>query len=591
MISLKRALSILCSLVLLIGLLPMTAFADNPGSGNVDGGGGNMGSGSSTNFWSPGDDGVRITVVNGETGTAVSTPIDLSNKTQPSSIAHFGKVSKLQYRTGTALSLQSGAAYNCLKPSYSIPVIIKSSGRNSSIEAIKQYFCSEYACMLVADATGIEYDTLISGKYRLLLEPISYFTYNGQKYAMTATEVALYDQLAGGQLRAKLASMSHQNLPLSMFLEYGDLGFSAWTGATTGKQSNADIISYLGLGIVWFTEPPEQPEGSIEAPDVEYRVDTDVITSVTLTTSHNLTPDNPASVTFYIDGRTYRVNNIVIPAGDSQVVWVKWHTPSTPQTLTITASVSGAYTAQDTFVAKIVNLNERIPPDPLATDTNPGYTVPALPNNAQKTTAHWGVWNCYWVPVWVWHSDWDWVDTSYTDADGNEVSDGYWEDNGEWVDEGYWEYNYTGYSASLSGSMTLLPDDIVPTASGKNMKSGYGVKANVSATLSTSAPSGHFTYTQTAFSVFPEFRYTTYLRLLERSSGGLNAQFTFRPNNFSTYNRKVHFSPVWFPDATRYAVYTQVWDTWTPDGMLSVNVNDYVSIDGNLFDDWFTNRE
>ena len=30
--------------------------------------------------------------------------------------------------------------------------------------------------------------------------------------------------------------------------------------------------------------------------------------------------------------------------GDSQVVWVKWHTPSTPQTVTITVSVSGAYT-------------------------------------------------------------------------------------------------------------------------------------------------------------------------------------------------------------------------------------------------------
>lgn len=139
--------------------------------------------------------------------------------------------------------------------------------------------------------------------------------------------------------------------------------------------------------------------------------------------------------------------------------------------------------------------------------------------------------------------------------------------------------------------MTLMPDDIVPTAAGKKMKSGYGVKTNVYATLSTSAPSGHFTYTQTAFSVFPEFQYQEYLRLLERSAGGRNARFTFKPNEFSTYDRKVHFTPLWFPDHTQYTTYTQVWDTWTPDGMLSVNVSDAVSIDGSLYDDWYTNRE
>ena len=214
----------------------------------------------------------------------------------------------------------------------------------------------------------------------------------------------------------------------------------------------------------------------------------------------------------------------MIPAGDSQVVWVKWHTPSTPQTVTITVSVSGAYTAQDTFVAKIVDLNEHIPPDPVATDTNPGYSVPPLPNETQKLTANWGVWSCYWVPVWVWCD--------------------HGEDGGHWVDEGYWEYEYTGYSASISGEMSLMPDDIVPTASGKTMKSGYGVKTEVRATLSTDAPTSHITYPQTAFSVFPEFQYQTYLRLLQRS-GGQSAKFIFKPNEFSTYDRTVHFTPLW----------------------------------------------
>ena len=373
--------------------------------------------------------------------------------------------------------------------------------------------------------------------------------------------------MLGGGLNGGAALTPDGNLSL-----IDDIGSPATSGkqfiTVETKNGNADIISSLGVGIVWFDERP--PEGEIEAPDVEYRVDTDVITSVTLRTDTDLTPDNPASVTFHILGTTYRVNDIVIPAGDSQVVWVKWHTPSTPQSVTITVSVSGAYTAQDTFVAEIVDLNEHIPPDPTATDTNPNYTVPSLPNEPQKLTANWGVWSCYWVPVWVWcdHDDW-----------------------GHWVDEGYWEYEYTGYSASISGVMSLMPDDIVPTASGKSMKSGYGVKQDVTATLSTDAPTSHITHPQTAFSVFPEFQYETYLRLLQRVSSGRSAKFTFQPNEFSTYNRTVHFSPLWFPDSTDYTVFTQVWDTWTPDGMLSINLNDYVSIDGSLYDDWYTNRE
>ena len=207
-------------------------------------------------------------------------------------------------------------------------------------------------------------------------------------------------------------------------------------------------------------------------------------------------------------------------------------------------------------MAKIVDLNEHIPPDPVATDTNPSYTLPSLPSETQKLTANWGVWSCYWVPVWVWCD--------------------HGEDGGHWVDEGYWEYEYTGYSASISGVMSLMPDDIVPTASGKAMKSGYGVKQDVTATLSTDAPTSHITHPQTAFSVFPEFQYQTYLRLLQRVSSGRSAKFTFQPNDVSTYNRTVHFTPIWFPDSTNYTVFTQVWDTWTPDGMLSINLNDYV---------------
>lgn len=159
-----------------------------------------MGQGTSSNFWTPGNDGVRITVVDASSGTAVSSPLDFSNRTQKTSLLHFGKVNKLQYLGGAGLSLQSGVAYSCIRPTQSMPTIVSSKGQ-SNIEAIKRYFCSEYACMMVAQAAGVDYERMIAGEYKLLIEPIAYFTHNGQYYCMTATEAGLYDQMSGGNLR------------------------------------------------------------------------------------------------------------------------------------------------------------------------------------------------------------------------------------------------------------------------------------------------------------------------------------------------------------------------------------------------------
>ena len=101
----KRFYALLCA-ALLFCLCPAQAFAS--GQGNLDGGGGNMNQGTSTNFWSPGNDGVRVTVVDAQSGSAVSTPVDFSNRSQAATMLHFGKVNKIQYRDGASLSLQSG---------------------------------------------------------------------------------------------------------------------------------------------------------------------------------------------------------------------------------------------------------------------------------------------------------------------------------------------------------------------------------------------------------------------------------------------------------------------------------------------------
>ena len=110
---LKRFFAILCSFCLLVCLLPATAFAD--GNGNIDGGGGSMGNGTSTNFWSPGNDGIRVSVVDAESGATVSTSVDFSNRTQ-NNVVYFGKVNKLQYLAGASLTPQSGASYKYITP-------------------------------------------------------------------------------------------------------------------------------------------------------------------------------------------------------------------------------------------------------------------------------------------------------------------------------------------------------------------------------------------------------------------------------------------------------------------------------------------
>lgn len=481
---LKRRIFTLILSVSLLLLSGMTAFAS--GEGNIDGGGGGMGSGTATDVWHS-QDGIRITVVTADGGIAAAS-FDLSNFNISGNILHFGKVSKLQYSGDAFLSLDAGS-YDCSKPGIALPRIISGSNSRASIEAIRRYFCSEYAAQLVSAKSGIPFEELISGSYKLVIEPIAYFTHGGRNYAMTATEAALYNQKSGGTLRSRMPSLTHQNLPLSIFLETPDLGYPAWGGTTSGKVSDADILSALGIGIVSYRDIPE---AEIQAPDYTYRVDTDVITSITLTSSVEVNPDDPTSVTFHINGGTYTVNDIVMPEGGSQVVWAKWHTPLEPTTLTIQVSVDGASTAKTSFIARIVSLEENLPPDPLATDTNPHFSTPSLPSNPQKTSASWSVWSAKWHPNWEWESDWE---------DGSHGSDcpadctsshGHWVDNGEWVDNGWYDFTSTAYFASLTGSMEIHPDDIVPTAQGNNMKSGYGIKESATAGFSSNAPDSHY---------------------------------------------------------------------------------------------------
>ena len=545
----------------LILLISSNAYAI--GDGNIDSGGGGMSQGTSqNNKWSVGDEGVRVSVIRISDQTIVATPIDYTNKI-PKVQMHFGRVSKIEYRTGAKLTA-SVVPYQYAQPVSKIPKIVTSASGHSSIEEIKRYFCSEYMVKLIAESTGIPFETLTNGEYKILLEPVAYVTYNGIRMAMTATEAAYYSRM-GTNIRDMLPNVLFKNVPLSMFLETPDLGYPAWSGLRDQLVNEDQIISSLGLGIIRFQEQ-EPEQGEVVTYDYIYRVNTQVITSVTVRGGQS-DPDYPASVRFNIKGKNYTVNHVYYPEGSEQLAWIRWTTPETPQDITIQVSGGGGgYPSKGTIHVKIVDLDKNPPPNPVADDRNDSYVKPtSLPSNSHIKEARWSIWRPWWHEYWVYH-------------DGGEDEDGYWED------EGWWEFDQDWYQASLSGGMDIFPDEKNPTATGDIIKSGYGINQEVTADVSTTLSSA-VTGAQNAVTYFPEFHYQTYWRLLERISGDYHARFEFKENEYSTFSRRTHFTPIWMPDGT-YTAYTWLLDCWTPKGMLSLDLSDDVDIQGDLWLDW-----
>lgn len=579
---LKKMLICLLTLALLSSNV-CTVFA--AGEGNVDGGGGDLGGGSNTNKWRGRDDGIRVTIVQADNGAVVSKSIDLTNATPKDIKKHFKKKCKIDYcKNGASLTPNTGK-YTYINPSQRLPQIINIFSTDDNIERIKNYFTDEQVIQAIAKYCDVSFDELTSGKYKIFLEPLAYVTFEGTRTAMTATEAALYDQMLGGLMYRRLTSLSHKNLPLSLFLETPDLGFPAWSGPKTQNVSDEVIISSLGLGIVRFNDQVTPPE--VETIDYTYRVNTDVITSVNISGGQS-DPDHPVQVTFQIGGVSYPVGNVYYPENGSQLAWVKWRTPSTPQTVLITVYADGKDTGKSTLKAKIVDLSSKDPPNPVADDRKDSYS-PAkaiIPNKAEKTSAHWGIWKPRWKEHWVWKANMVYYPGSHNAScsPGCGSAHGYWVDRGKWVDEGWWEFDLYSYNASLTASMQLRPDEKSPTAIGEQIKSGYGVNITVNA-KTISNQSSAVTGAQTAISYFPEFYYKKYWRLLDLTQGGFQPTFQFKSNKYSTYRRRTHFTPIWMPDGA-YTVYTYLLDCWTPDGMLSTNLTDSVQISGNLWSDW-----
>ncbi|MEG2851804.1 MAG: hypothetical protein RR879_03005 [Hydrogenoanaerobacterium sp.] len=623
----KKVIAILLCFILLLSFSMAASASD--GDPNIDGGGGGTESGTGTNKWIPGDDGVRVTIVRESDKYAVTSPVDFGNRNPRDINMYFGLHNKLYYQSNGLTVVTS--SHPGIIPATPMPTVV-SSGGGVNIAAVKKYFSDEGNLRGMCGQIDFDFEKLTeSGNYVIMLEPLVYITYNGIRFCMTATEAALYNRMTSGDLRAKLGNITSQNLPLAMFLEKPDLGFPSWGGATSGIRSDSEIISSLGIGTVRFkggaccnhrldcpciTDPdnPNECECKKEHPNEPcgpdnpnchcvpeddpdnpaegtkyygYHTDTDVITTIEVKDTEGgksgISPDDNAQIVFNIDGDTYS-KPFVTPPLESTEVWVKWHTPSRAKRISISVTTSKGVVLTPTVIANVTELTEDTPPDPQPTDLHPNFKNPEISYSDDVYELKWGEWIPKWHENLVWESDLNYVDAG---------DHGYWEDNGEYVDHGWWVYTWKSYSASAENETKVTPAKEVPTAVdhgyGKyTMKSGYGVSINVIARVYTDDKFSNITGAQNVLATFPEFNYKSYNRVMVPWSGNniSYSKFDLAFNKYSFKGANSHYTPIWFPDGMQYAPKTQAIDIWTPAGMLKVSGSGSVGIDGDCYDDW-----
>jgi hypothetical protein len=331
------------SLILSVILLTVNISALEP---NIDGGEGGLGQGSNDNGWAVAStsngyiydaDGLRVYIVNSSTGRPVSSAIDITNYSiAKNNVRNFQGQTKFDYKHINE-SLNFSTFYDYTKPATPLPRIVSNNlaGNTSStrVAAIKEWFTNFNSYSWVISQFGFSLSDMQANGYKLAIEPIAYFRYGGYNYAMTATEAALFDKLAGGALSSKLAPLTRQNLPLAVFLEHDEFVSSSyrineWEGTRSSYVPNDDIIRQLGIGYISYAE------GSGVTPQTgtanfSYPTDTWVVTPFRLcnvrwgnnswVSDEAVTSRKPAEAQVIIDGLEYKITDIYIPRAVSRL--------------------------------------------------------------------------------------------------------------------------------------------------------------------------------------------------------------------------------------------------------------------------------
>ncbi|MFT9075974.1 hypothetical protein [Ethanoligenens sp.] len=313
---------------------------------------------------------------------------------------------------------------------------------------------------------------------------------------------------------------------------------------------------------------------SIQTPNAAYLTDTDVVTSAIVADNSPVAVLPSDSVTLKLtvsasDGSTYitQTKGVVVPGNDKNLIWFRWHTPSTPGTYTLTATAaSPSVPAQSGWTSTlkwIINApTESTPPQPKLYDKAPPYFSIQTPASSG------------YFPSLTWN-----------------------------------EWTYTGgafqketFTANLSAALKITPEmgedgqSRIETATQDSngvwtMKSGYGINETATGNVSVTSGTGSqiktdsTTLAQLTEGRYPEFNYWSngYFRLFQNNGSG---NFTLRPNKYSVLNLPVHYTPVWFPDGP-YTAQATISQAWTPAGMLGDDATDTMQIKGALPQDWY----
>lgn len=326
----KQIIKRISAFALLFSFSTTHVFADL-NFGNQDGTG--FSSGTSNNYWGVHTDsgtslndteGLRVTIYDAETKSKVFNTIDLSGNANISAVSNLyyfadgneliSKTTWLNYIGGIYNSVDStdmtrfnnivlersthGDGYRVNYVAELSTVDIVSVNNTSHLEAIKAILGDEQfltdLCALMGD--GLTYEDISKGKYKIAFEPVAYFRYNGQNWAMSATECGLLNKYmknyftavwnSTNNLRALLGPLTHSNLPRSAFLENKDLGISVYSPSTSdyyngNSNYNSDtcIIRCMGIGVLTGNSDDNDDEVEEGTAAAEYHTDTDVYTS------------------------------------------------------------------------------------------------------------------------------------------------------------------------------------------------------------------------------------------------------------------------------------------------------------------------
>lgn len=320
----------------------------------------------------------------------------------------------------------------------------------------------------------------------------------------------------------------------------------------------------------------------IQTPNAGYLTNEDVITSVYVSDNSEtpIIPGDAALLSFTVRGPSGEVcvsqsKSVVCPAANNNLIWFRWHTPSSPGNYTMAASVTASNVAArsgwtNTLTWNIKVPTETIPSQTKLTDTRPSWFSVQTPNSCGYSSAL------------------SWDDWIYT-----------YQWNGKFW---YGVFEHHTYSATLNVALSVTP---TKTANGSNrivtatknssgewvMKSGYGINESVTSGISLLSPTGSAIDGSSATSAqltegrYPEFDYyyAGYFRLFDSTGNG---GFQLKVNPYSQYGFRAHYVPVWFPDGA-YTALATVSQAWTPAGMLGHDATDTIQIQGALPNDWY----